>query len=153
MDMPLDLFDKFDNEVDGLFEIIKDYEVSIYQPSDFTLKQELKEEAKDIVYHLRYDEIQGKLYLNDTEVYKSNLSSKLDKALSDAFKAPKMTVKTVGSVASALDAIKMPKSLKRLAFRASKGSFVAKTEITADDLKNANLNKETLELEIQKLLK
>lgn len=80
MDMLLDLFDKFDNEVDELFEIIKDYEASIYQPSDFTLKQELKEEAKDIVYHLRYDEIQGKLYLNDTEVYKSNLSSKLDKA-------------------------------------------------------------------------
>ena len=153
MNMLLDLFDKFDNEVDELFEIIKDYEASIYQPSDFAPKQEPKEEVKDAVYYLRYDEIQGKLYLNDMEVYKSNLGSKLDKALSDAFKAPETTVKTAGSVASALDAIKMPKSLKRLAFRASKGSFVAKAEITADDLKNANLDKETLDLEIQKLSK
>jgi hypothetical protein len=149
----LDVYDSFEAEVSELFSIINDYEKSIYQPSDFAPKQELKEEAKDIIYHLRYDEIQGKLYLNDTEVYKSNLGSKLDKALSDAFKAPETTVKTVGSVASALDAIKMPKSLKRLAFRASKGSFVAKTEITADDLKNANLDKETLDLEIQKLSK
>lgn len=149
----LGIYDSFEAEVGELFSIINDYEKSIYQPSDFAPKQDPKEDAKDVIYHLRYNEIQGRLYLNDTEVYKSNLGSKLDKALSDAFKAPETTVKTVGSVASALDAIKIPKSLKRLAFRASKGSFVAKTEITADDLKNANLDKETLDLEIQKLSK
>lgn len=149
----LDIYDSFEAEVGELFSIINDYEKSIYQPSDFVPKQEQKEEVKDVVYHLRYNEIQGKLYLNDVEVYKSNLGSKLDKALSDAFKAPETTVKTVGSVASALDAIKMPKSLKKLAFRASKGSFVAKAKITTDDLENANLSKEALNLEIQKLSK
>ena len=151
METFLDLYDKFDEEVEELFKIIGDYEKSIYQPSDF--EPEPKPEKKNIVYRLRYDEIQGKLYLNDVEVYKSNLGSKLDKALSDALKTPETAVKTAGTVASALDAIRMPKALKTLVFRASKGSFVAKAEITADDLEKAKLDKETLDREIQKLSK
>ena len=148
MEKFLDLYDKFDDEIVELFKIIGDYEKSIYQPSDFAL--EPKEEKKDVVYRLRYDEIQGKLYLNDIEVYKSNLGSKIDKALAEAFKTPEKAVKTVGSVASSVDAIKMPKSLKKLVFRASKGSFMVKPEITMGNLKNAKLDKETLDLEIQK---
>lgn len=147
----LDNFYSFEDEVDELFKIIGDYEKSIYQPSDF--EPEPKPEKKNIVYRLRYDEIQGKLYLNDVEVYKSNLGSKLDKALGDALKTPETAVKTAGTVASALGAIRMPKALKTLAFRASKGSFVVKAEITTDDLEKVRLNKETLDREIQKLSK
>lgn len=146
----LDVYDKFCDEVDELYSIINDYEETILKMPEL---RKLEPTPENVVYRLRYNAIQGKLYLDDIEVCKCNLGSKLDKALSDAFKTPEKAVKTAGSVASALDAIRMPKALKSLVFRASKGSFVAKAEITADDLEKAKLNKETLDCEIQKLSK
>lgn len=74
----LDLYDKFDEEVEELFKIIGDYEKFIYQPSGF--EPELKQEKTNVIYRLCYNEIQDKLYLDDIEVCKCNLGSKLDKA-------------------------------------------------------------------------
>ncbi len=153
MDTFIDLYDQFDSEVEELFKIIGDYEKSIYQPSDFIPDQVVKLKRKNVVYRLNFDEIRGKLFLNGIEIYKCNLNSKLDKALSLAFKTPEVPVKTNGSVASALKPIRVPEGLKKLMFRASKSSFVVKLEITADDLKEAGLDKQTLDAEFQNLSK
>lgn len=146
----LNIYDGFCDEVDELFGIINDYEETIQNTPELPDPKIL---PRKVIYCLRYDAMQGKLYLNDKEVYKSNLDSKLDRALSDAFKAPKTAVKTNGSVASALDPIKMPKGLKKLVFRVSKNSFKVCPEITDNDLAKAKLDKEKLDREIQKLSK
>ena len=146
----LKTYDDFCDEVNELFSIINDYEETAQ-----TLSAPQKESThlEGSVYQLRYNAMQGKLYLNEKEVYKCNLDSKLDKALSSAFDTPKMPTKTNGSIASALNPIKIPKELKKLMFRTSKNSFQICPAIYAEDLAKAGLSKKELDLEIEKLLK
>ena len=95
----------------------------------------------------------GRLSINDKEVYKCNLDSKLDKALSSSFNAPDEAVATNGNLASAISAIRAPEGLKRLMFRTSKGSFRIHPEVTDEDLKQNKLSKDIIDAEFQKLSK
>lgn len=146
---------KYDNltaKVNELPRIIEDYEKSIYQPDDFSHKTDIKL-SKTVAYRLSYDMMSGRLTINDNEIYKCNLDSKLDKALSSAFNAPDEAITTNGNLASAISAIRAPESLKRLMFRTSKGSFRICPEITNEDLKQNKLDKEIIDTEFQKLSK
>lgn len=147
MDLFLDLYDKFDDEVDELFKIINDYEKSIYQSSDFT--PEPKPEKEEVVYRLVYDEISGKLLINNHEIYKCNLDRTLDKALLGAFRADNHTVTIKGNLASTISKIRAPKGLRSIMFSTGKGVFRINPEITTDDLKKAGLDKEAVEKEFQ----
>lgn len=147
MDLFLDLYDKFDDEVDELFKIINDYEKSIYQSSDFA--PEPKPEKKEVAYRLIYDEISGKLFINDYEIYKCNLDRTLDKALLGAFRANNHTVAIKGNLASTISKIRAPKGLRSIIFSTGKGVFRINPEITTDDLEKAGLDKEAVEKEFQ----
>ncbi len=145
-------YDKLVAKVSELPKIIEDYEKSIYQPDDFPQKTNT-EPNKTVVYRLAYDTMSGRLTINDNEIYKCNLDSKLDRALSSAFDAPDEAITTSGNLASAISAIRAPESLKRLMFRTSKGSFRIHPEVTDEDLKQNKLDKETIDAEFQKLSK
>ena len=147
-------YDKLVGKVNELPKIIEDYEKSIYQPDDFPQKTDPETKPnKAVAYRLAYDAMSGRLSINDKEVYKCNLDSKLDKALSSAFNAPDEAVTTSGNLASAISAIRAPESLKRLMFRTSKGSFRIHPEVTDEDLKQNKLSKDTIDAEFQKLSK
>lgn len=147
-------YDKLVAKVGELPKIIEDYEKSIYQPDDFPQKTDPEKKPNKVVaYRLAYDAMSGRLSINDKEVYKCNLDSKLDKALSSAFNAPDEAVTTSGNLASAISAIRAPEGLKRLMFRTSKGSFRIHPEVTDEDLRQNKLDKETIETEFQKLSK
>jgi len=147
-------YDKLVGKVNELPKIIEDYEKSIYQPDDFPQKTDPETKPnKAVVYRLTYDAMSGRLSINDKEVYKCNLDSKLDKALSSAFNAPDEAVTTSGNLASAISAIRAPEGLKRLMFRTSKGSFRIHPEVTDEDLKQNKLSKDTIDAEFQKLSK
>lgn len=147
-------YDKLVAKVGELPKIIEDYEESIYQPDDFPQKTDPEKKPNKVVaYRLTYDAMSGRLSINNKEVYKCNLDSKLDKALSSAFSAPDEAVTTSGNLASAISAIRAPEGLKRLMFRTSKGSFRIHPEVTDEDLRQNKLDKETIETEFQKLSK
>lgn len=147
-------YDKLVAKVSELPKIIEDYEKSIYQPDDFPQKTDSETKPnKVVVYCLTYDAMSGRLSINDKEVYKCNLDSKLDKALSSAFNAPDEAVTTSGNLASAISAIRAPEGLKRLMFRTSKGSFRIHPDVTDEDLRQNKLDKETIDAEFQKLSK
>ena len=147
-------YDKLVAKVDELPKIIEDYEKSIYQPDDFLQKTDPETKLnKTVVYRLAYDAMSGRLSINDKEIYKCNLDSKLDKALSSAFNAPDEAVTTSGNLASAISAIRAPEDLKRLMFRTSKGSFRVHPEVTDEDLKQNKLSKDIINAEFQKLSK
>lgn len=145
-------YDKLVAKVGELPKIIEDYEKSIYQPDDFPQKTNT-EPSKTVVYRLAYDAMSGRLTINNNEIYKCNLDSKLDKALNNAFNAPDEAITTSGSLASAISAIRAPEGLKKLMFRTSKGSFRIHPEVTDEDLRQNKLDKETIEAEFQKLSK
>ena len=145
-------YDKLVAKVGELPKIIEDYEKSIYQPDDFPQEANTKPSGT-IIYRLAYDTMSGRLTINNNEIYKCNLDSKLDKALSSAFNAPDEAITTSGNLASAISAIRAPEGLKRLMFRTSKGSFRIHPEITDEDLKQNKLDKETIDAEFQKLSK
>lgn len=147
-------YDKLVAKLDELPKIIEDYEKSIYQPDDFPQKTDPETKLnKAVVYRLTYDAMSGRLSINDKEVYKCNLDSKLDKALSSAFNAPDEAVTTSGDLASAISAIRAPEDLKRLMFRTSKGSFRVHPEVTDEDLKQNKFSKDIIDAEFQKLSK
>lgn len=152
MESFLTKYDKLVAKVGELPKIIEDYEKSIYQPDDF-LQKTNTEPNKTVVYRLAYDAMSGRLTINNNEIYKCNLDSKLDKALSSAFNAPDEAITTSGNLASAISAIRAPEGLKKLMFRTSKGSFRIHPEVTDEDLKQNKLHKETIDAEFQKLSK
>lgn len=145
-------YDKLVAKVGELPKIIEDYEKSIYQPDDFPQKTNI-EPSKTVVYRLAYDAMSGRLTINNNEIYKCNLDSKLDKALNNAFNAPDEAITTSGNLASAISAIRAPESLKKLMFRTSKGSFRIHPEVTDEDLKQNKLSKDIIDTEFQKLSK
>lgn len=147
-------YDKLVAKVSELPKIIEDYEKSIYQPDDFPQKADPETKLnKTVVYRLTYDAMSGRLSINDKEIYKCNLDSKLDKALSSALNAPDEAVAASGNLASAISAIRAPEGLKRLMFRTSKGSFRVHPEVTDEDLKQNKLSKDAIDAEFQKLSK
>lgn len=154
METFLDLFDVFTDEIEELYKIIVDYEKSIYQPSDFEQEQkESDKPKKDVAFRLTYDEISGKLFINNHEVYKCNLESTLDKALLEAFKADDNTAKIKGNLASTKSKIRAPEVLRNLMFSAGKGTFRIKPEITDDDLAKVCANREIVEQGFQRINK
>ena len=86
-------YDKLVAKVGELPKIIKDYKKSIYQPDNFPRKTNI-ESSKTVAYRLAYDAMSGRLTINNNEIYKCNLDSKLDKALDSAFNAPDEAIAT-----------------------------------------------------------
>lgn len=136
-------YDFLNDRLGRLLKIIEECEKTAAvttAPQTQTLEQELPK----IVYKMAFNDMTGELTLNGRIVYKCNTYSKLSNALIEAFKNPNQEVSVSGSLASAVDAIRMPKSLKRLMFRCGKGAFKIKPIVTEEDLKISHLDSATI---------
>lgn len=149
-----ELFCTLDGKIGELEKIIDNYD-EIIKPKmplpepeededDHRVSVKVKKKSK-VVYKLEYESMSGRLLLNDQEIYKCNLDSKLDKALIAAFKTPYQTIMVDGNLASAISPIRAPESLKRLMFRTGKGCFRVDPEITAEKLEKNGIDAETID--------
>lgn len=143
-------YDFLNNKLSRLLKIIEECEKITTIPTA-PQTQALEQKLPKIAYKMTFNDMTGELIVNNRVVYACKTYSRLGNALIDAFKNPEGKVRTSGNLASAVDAIRMPKALKRLMFRCGKGVFKVKPVITEEDLKTSHLDPTAIEQEFQEL--
>lgn len=132
----------FSAKLDTLLEIIKKLEKEDSE----------NHRANEIAYSLTYNDISGRLYLNDLIIHECKATSFLGETLEKAIINPgeKIEIKNK-NLASAVSTFKMPEELRKIMFRTGRGIFKLKTAITYRELEKNNLSKKELDNALQKL--
>jgi len=148
MKVLLRLYDTMKIRTERLPDILRAYEEFCRDTENAPKKRG----RKSTIYRLTYDDMAGVLRINDIIVHKCNVESELDKAIRKALKAPGKKIAVRGNLRSSISRTKIPKPLQKLMFVTSKGVLRLRAEISANDLREYDIDRAEIDLELQQLL-
>ncbi len=148
MKILLRLYDTMKTRTERLPDILRAYEEFCRDTENAPKKRG----RKSTIYRLTYDDMAGVLRINDIIVHKCNIESELEKAIRKALKAPGKKIAVRGNLRSSISRTKIPKPLQKLMFVTGKGVLRLRPEISASDLREYDIDRAEIDLELQQLL-